>query len=120
MYTDTYENAPSDQFGHPNQYNQTPQYNPADQFISSPLPQITPLQDQEMLLHDPPQDPNLFQIPPENQITFQDEHMPPATLDEPMVPQHIPPAVMNEQAPQDRPETPGGNVRITRSRLRGM
>lgn len=112
MYTDTYDNAQADQFAHPAQYNQTPQYNQADQFMSSPLPPMAPLQDQEMMLHEAPQDPNLFQMPAENQIPFQDEHIQPTTMDEPMIQQHISPI-------QDPPETPGSNVRITRSRLRG-
>lgn len=117
MYTDTYENAPTEHYGHANQYSQPPQYSQADQFISSPLPQIAPLQDQEMLLQEVPQDTGLFHMPTENQMQFQDEHMPSATIDESLVSQHIP-QMVNEPMHQDQPETPG-NVRITRSRLRG-
>ncbi|XP_065216045.1 cohesin subunit SA-2 isoform X3 [Planococcus citri] len=117
MYTDTYGNAQTDHYGHPNQYNPPPQYGQADQFISSPLPQMAPLQDQEMLLHDAPQDTGLFHMPTDNQMQFQEEHIPTANIDESLVSQHIP-QMVNEPMQQDQPETPG-NVRITRSRLRG-
>lgn len=118
IYTETYENASSDQFNQNVSFNQHPQYSQADQFISSPLPHIPSIQDQEMIIQEQPQDSNIFQLPSQNQIQFQ-EPLQPTAIDESLQQTSIQQNTINEQVIPERPETPGSNVRITRSRLRG-
>lgn len=118
MYTETYENASSDQFNQNVSFNQHPQYSQADQFISSPLHHIPSIQDQEMIIQEQPQDSNIFQLPSQNQIQFQ-EPLPPTAIEESLQQTSIQQNTINEQVIPERPETPGSNVRITRSRLRG-
>lgn len=118
MYWESYDNAPTDQYNPGVPFSQPPQYQQGDQFMANNFPQIPPIQDQEMPLQDTLQDSSMFQMPAPNQIPFQDQ-IHPVPMEESVPQTPIPQAGINEQVTQERPETPGSNVRITRSRLRG-
>lgn len=118
MYWESYENAPTDQYNPGVPFGQPPQYQQGDQFMSNNFPQIPPIQDQEMPLQDTLQDSSMFQMPAPNQIPFEDQ-IHPVPMDESVPQTPMPQPGINDQVAQERPETPGSNVRITRSRLRG-
>lgn len=118
MYWESYDNTPADQFNPGIPFNQPPQYPQANQFISNNFSQMPAIQDQEMPLQDSLQDASIFQMPTPNQIPFQDQ-IHPVPMEESVPQTPLPQSVVNEQVTQERPETPGSNVRITRSRLRG-
>lgn len=118
MYWESYDNPPTDQFNPGVPFSQPPQYQQGDQFMSNNFPQIPPIQDQEMPLQDTLQDSSMFQMPAQNQIPFQDQ-IHPVPMEESVPQTPMPQSGISEQVPQERPETPGSNVRITRSRLRG-
>lgn len=131
MYSEAYE-PPTPQYVHPDQYGQTPQYTHNDQFnMFGSLPQMSQLPDQDMLLRETtPQDPNLFQLPPDNQIPYQEEQLASVPLDESLMQAAaIPPmGMMDPTMAGGQPQTEaastsgggggGSGGRVTRSRLR--
>ncbi len=118
MYWDSYDNTQAEQFNPNMGYSQPPQYSQTDQFMGGSFPTMPPLQDQEMPLQEALQDPNMFQMSAQNQMQFQ-EPIQPIPMEEPIPQTPLPTVGINEQVPQEVPEAPGSNVRITRARLRG-